>query len=86
MKITFDEYDKMIEDFDNIDTPTMWPTLEQIDEFEKEPDKWLPFCVYLLEKGSSPTNKEEEYSKRTLNKFVNNYLELYDNEEVSENE
>ena len=78
MQLTFDEYDAMLEKFEEIETETIWPTLKQIDMFEEDPEKWLKFCCYLLEKGHDPQTKEEEYSKKNLTRFVNTHLELTD--------
>lgn len=82
IKMRFDEYDKMIEDFKKIDTNTMWPTLSQIEKMEDEPERWMTFLCYLLEKGKKPENKDEEYRKKTVRQFVNSNLELVDASEI----
>lgn len=78
MKMTFDEYDTFAEKIENFKEDTFWPTLEQIDMFEKDPDKWILFGAYLLEHNKNPQNEEEQYSKANLTKFVNTHLELDD--------
>ncbi len=76
MIMTFEEYDKLIESFRDIDTPTFWPSLEQIMLFEEDPGKWMKFVLYLMEKGKRPKDREERYRKRLLNLFLRENLEL----------
>ena len=80
------KYDEYAEQFEQIESPTYWPTVEDIDLMEKEPDKWILFCAFLLEHNNEPLTNEEKYSKKNLSKFVNNYLELIDNEDEIEND
>ena len=54
----------------------LWPTLEQIDLFEKDPPKWIFFACFLYERTPSPKNKNEEYRKKTLADFIWKYLYL----------
>ena len=80
--MTFDAYDKEIEKMKNIETPTYWPTVAQIDMFEKDVEKWIIFCSYLMEYNDAPKNNEEKYSKKNLSVFVNQHLELVDDEDA----
>ena len=48
--MTFDEFDEMVDKFDNIDTNKVWPTKEQIDMMENNPERWVKFLCYLDEK------------------------------------
>lgn len=79
--MTFDEYDQEVEKMKTIETATFWPTISQIDLFEKDVQKWIVFCYYLLEYNQPPQTNEEKYSKKNLSNFVNQHLELIDNEE-----
>ena len=86
-RLTFDQYDNLLEQFDNVDIVTVYPTLRQIDLFEENPTKWIISCCYMYEKGVPPVSKDEEYRKKTLGQFINKYLELYETkEEISEAE
>ena len=76
MQVTFKEYDELMEKFNDMETDTYWPTKEQIDEFEKEPDKWLMYSIYNYEKGKTPINNTEKYSKKLLSAFINRHLEI----------
>ena len=76
MKATFDSYDERIEKFENIKGFEYWPTNEQLEMFENDPDKWIRFCIYLYEHNPEPTNSTERYSKKNLNAFINRHLEL----------
>lgn len=78
MTMTFNEYDKLVDLFNEIDTPTIWPTPKQIEKFEENPDKWITFMIYLEEKGKDPENKTEEYSKKNVSAFLRKHLELVD--------
>lgn len=82
MEMTFDEYDEYLDKIENMKTKPCWPTLDQIDLFEKNPEKWLLYCCYILEKSDSPKNNEEKYARRNLSDFVNRHLELVDSEET----
>lgn len=86
-RLTFDQYDNVLEQFDNIDVITIYPTLRQIDLFEENPRKWIITCCYMYEKGVPPVSKDEEYRRKTLGQFINKYLELYETkEEIAEAE
>lgn len=76
MQLTFDEYDSLMDKFSKINTETYWPTREQINMFEIEPDKWLLYCIYIYEKGKPPVNITERYSKKNLSEFINKHLEI----------
>lgn len=85
MTITFDEYDKELERFEKIDLIPTYPTFEQIEMFKKDPEKWLLYCCFVLEKAEKPVTNEEKYSKRNLSDFVNNNLELVESGDESVN-
>lgn len=78
--MTYDQYDELLELFDKIKKDEkvlpVWPTVKQIDMFEKEPKKWIEFCCYLYENNPAPRTQEEKYSKRNLSAFINRNLEL----------
>lgn len=78
--MTYDQYDELLDLFEKVKAgekvPTFWPTVEQIDMFEKDPKKWIKFCCYLYEENPAPRTHEEKYSKRNLSGFINRHLEL----------
>lgn len=76
MVMTFNEYDKMIDKFGQMETPVYVPTYEQVEEFEKNPDKWIKYACYILEKFPTRKNSSDKYIKSNLQKFVNEHLEL----------
>lgn len=78
VRMTFDEYDAFLEKIKHVNTPTFWPSLEDLDRMEQEPGKWILFACYLDEAGQPPQNKDEEYRRKTLRKFIQKHLELYD--------
>ena len=78
-EMTFEKYDELIENFDSMKkVPPLWPSIEQIDMFETDEDKWLTFAVYLLEKNPPPRNAKERYSKKNLLAYVNRHLTLFE--------
>lgn len=81
IRLTFDQYDDILAQFDKISLVNVYPTLRQIELFEKEPSKWIIPCCYMYEKGKTPTTKEEEYRRKTLRQFIDTHLELYETEE-----
>ncbi len=78
MQMTFDNYDKMIENFNKIESDTCWPSREALEKMEVDLEKYIPFLCFLLEKGVEPKNEEEKENKRYLNKLINENLELID--------
>ena len=87
--MTFNEYEKMIEQFKKLpkNIKPVWPTVEQIDMFETDPEKWLKFACFLQEMNPPPRNSKERYSQRNITAFINHNLELVkDSEEMTDEE
>lgn len=84
MKMTFRAYDRMLEMFGKIfqDVKPYYPDLAEMDEMEKDPDKFICFVCYLYEKGQTPATKAEEYSRENLKDFIIRHLELTDDGSV----
>jgi hypothetical protein len=82
VQITYSDYDNLLEIFEKINVKTFWPGVEQIDIFEKNPDKWIYFVCYLLEAGVQPKTNAEKYSKKSLNQFVAKHLEFVNDEDA----
>lgn len=78
IKISYDTYDAFLEVCDQIDGPTYWPDLDDIEIMRENPDKWISFACYLWEKGKKPQSKEEQYRKKNLFLFIQDTLELCD--------
>lgn len=78
--MTYDEYDSLINEFERIKEKdkviSVWPSVAQIDMFQKDPEKWIKYCCYLYEFNPTPVTAEEKYSKKNLNSFINRNLEL----------
>lgn len=86
-EMTFEKYDELLDDFNNMKkVPSLWPSIEQIDMFEKDEDKWLTFAIYLLEKNPPPKNAKERYSKKNLLAYVNRHLVLNESPDEEGNE
>lgn len=88
IRMTYDEYDALVEKFEEIKENgkviPIWPTIQQFDMFQENPEKWMAFCCYLHECNPEPKTAEEKYSKKNLSEFIYNNLELYDPEEEQE--
>ena len=79
-RMTYEEYDKMLEGFASIEMELIWPTIEDIDEvMEKNPEKYLDFAVYIYESGLEAKNEDEKRRKKHLFAFINRHLELVEN-------
>ena len=76
--LTFDEFDRLSEKFDGLNVPKFLPTLEQIDMWRKNPEKWLMFAVNCHDTYGKPQSKEEQYRKKTLMSFIEDHLVLVD--------
>ena len=81
MSMSFQQYDENVEKMKGMETRTVWPDTSQMEIFEKDPEKWIFFLIYLYEYGIKPKNKEEEYSRRSVNLFLQEHLLLFDDED-----
>lgn len=81
VRMTFQDYDRFLEQTEHLGTPTFWPSIEDVDLMEKNPEKWILFACHLEEHGTPPKTKEETYRRKTLREFINRHLELCDGEE-----
>ena len=64
-EMTFSEYDELLDDFNKMKkVPPLWPSIEQIDTFETDEDRWLTFAVYLLEKIHHRETRRKDIAKR----------------------
>ena len=84
IKMTFDDYDGLLERFESLHTPTYYPSPSVMELFESNSERWLVFACYLYEFGKKPQNKTEEYSRKTLREFIDNNLELCEEECMNE--
>lgn len=53
MKMTYDEYDEMLEVFQNMSVKTYYPDPVEIAKMEENPEQWIKFVCYLYEKGKT---------------------------------
>lgn len=81
MKMTFEEYDKVMDRFDRMTAPSYLPTLDEINSFEKDPDKWLMFACYCHDRIGKQTDPDGKARKKALMSFINRHLELTDDDE-----
>lgn len=83
MQMTYGQYDRIEEKFEKLPKNVYWPTPDQIEMFQSNPDKWLLFCLYLSEYNPEPETKDEEMSCYDMKQFLYKNLELVDDEENS---
>lgn len=83
MKMTYDEYDTMLEMFKQLTVKTYYPDPVEIDKMSEDPDKWIKFVCYLYEQGEKPRNQKERYSRENLKDFIQKNLELEDSAYVN---
>ncbi len=76
MKITYYEYEKLQEKFQTIKVAPFYPNPVEIEEMEKNPEKWILFACYLYEKCNKPVNAAEKYSRINLKEFIYRHLEF----------
>ena len=83
IRMTYDENDEMLERFDSMHTETkIWPTIEQIEDImDADPEKYIPFAIFMYEKGDKPENEEQKDAKKDLYDFINRHLELMDEDD-----
>ena len=76
MIITEDKYEEEINKFNSIKIKEFWPSKEEIEIFNSEPEKYIMFAFYLQHKLSKPQTEEEKESRKLLNEFVTENLEI----------
>lgn len=83
MKITYDDYDRCSETFEKMKTAAYLPTAKQIEMFEKDPEKWLMFCIYCHDRApaAKDLSEEDREKKEMLQEFISRHLELVDSDE-----
>lgn len=81
IKMTFSQYDRLLEVFKEVDLKPFWPTPEQVEVMEADPERWMRFACYLNEQEESPRTQEELLGKSRLREFINHNLELTDDEQ-----
>ena len=84
MVMSFEQYDALLERFQKIKVRTFWPSQEQLEEMEKDPDRFLIFCCYLYETGKKPVSEAERENRKRLYRFINRNLELRSDPESGE--
>ena len=82
--LTFSQYDKMIEGFENIKLKPFWPTKDQVKVMEGEPERWLKYALFLDQQKTLPKTTEEILGKHVLRDFINRNLELIEDDEETE--
>lgn len=78
MRMTYDEYDAVMDRFDRMNTPAYLPSAEDIEYFEEDPDKWVLLACYCHDHCGKPKTKSEAYRKKKLLEFINSALVLED--------
>lgn len=84
IRMTFSEYDRLLEVFKDVELKPFWPTAEQVKVMEADPERWMKFACYLNEQEDAPRTQEELLGKSKLRDFINHNLELIDDEEEEE--
>ena len=69
MVMSFEQYDALLERFQKIKVRTFWPSQEQLEEMEKDPDRFLIFCCYLYETGKKPVSESEREKQKAVISF-----------------
>lgn len=84
-KLSFDEYDKMVERFDRMGYRPEWPDATLVEKIEMNVKKksiaWLRFCCFIVEKAPEPVSENDKESKKKLLELINTYLALEEKEE-----
>ena len=76
------EYEKIVNKCREMKEETsFWPDITDIDRMEKDPERFLPFAVFLLEKNRKPETKKEHYSKQNLIRYVSDHIVFSDTDE-----
>lgn len=83
MTLSFSEYDKMIETFRSYNTPVFLPSLDEIAMFERDPERWLRFAIYLSKFGPAPKTDTEHYQSQLLTQFLYSNLSMVDDADSS---
>ncbi len=79
--VTFDKYDKTMEELEKKKTTLTFPSVDEIDLMRENPKKYWKFASYL-EMHLKPVTNEEKYSCKNLKAFLRECLELIDEEDL----
>ena len=87
IKMSFDEYDTLIEQWKEKDPHPEWPDTNSIKELEendnpayKSKDRIL-FCCYITEFAPEPISENDKEAKKMLLDILNKYLILEESNE-----
>lgn len=83
IKMSFDDYDTMVEKFDKLGYRPEWPDATLIDELEENIKKnktWMKFCCFIAEKAAEPETENDKESKKKILELINKYLVLEESE------
>lgn len=72
---TFQEYDDLLQELNNVSIRPYWPKEEDFALFEKNPEEWLTLLIYMAEIVPT-TCKKEEYAWSRINAFLREHLIL----------
>lgn len=74
--VTYDEYDRLMEQLEKSDSPVFFPSEEDIELMEKKiTDEVIMFACYLEQK-LKPSTVEEKYKIKMLKNFINTHVEF----------
>lgn len=78
MTLTYKELDKYESAYEKMEIEPFWPNPNQLRIMENAPDKYVLFANFLYEKNPAPRNQAEKYSKKGLQEFIYQHLQLSD--------
>ena len=76
VEMTFDEYDGMMEEFEQIGLTLPLPDPWELEILQSDVERFLPYACYLDEYGKEPETAEEKYRRKGLRAFIRENLEL----------
>lgn len=84
MKITYNQYDRLCEDLQQIKNskPGWYPSKADILKIvSQNPEKYINFMLWIMETAGSPLTKEMAEGKKTINQILIKSIELIDDNE-----
>ena len=83
-KMTFEQYDALVERLGNNEYQCgdWWPTVDELkSKVGHNTAKYMEFLIWIVETADEPTEQWQVESQNYINKLLNNYIMLVDEED-----
>ena len=76
VEISYETYEQWLEAFDKMPEPDYFPTPNDFEIMEENPEFWVLFLCYLDACLPKAKEKDEKYSKKNIQLFLKEHLKI----------